>query len=82
VVIAPAVSGAQSPSRTYGVFSCDSGTATRNVPRSSGDTQARRLPLGSNTAEVPLIATSTAGRPDSTARTASKLACCWCAQVP
>ena len=74
--------GTQSPQRTYGVVSAESGTSTRNVPRRSDGTQASRRPRASNAAEVPLMATSTAGRPDSTARTASKLACCGCAHEP
>ena len=49
--------------------------ATIHAPVSCWSTQMSRRSRASNATDVPLTAASTAGRPDSTARTASKLAC-------
>lgn len=58
------------------------GTGVTMVPARSAPSQARRRPLGSNTADTPLTDTWTTDRPDSTARTAARLACCGWAQLP
>jgi hypothetical protein len=81
-VTTDAPTGTQGPQRTNSVRSRDSGTSTDHAVRSSCGIHARRAPRGSKADDVPLTATSTAGRPDSTARTASKLPCWGSAHDP
>jgi hypothetical protein len=52
------------------------------APRQLPGAQARRWPRASKAAEVPLRAAWSTGRPDSTARTADRLACWSRPQLP
>jgi hypothetical protein len=58
------------------------GTRATKLARRSASSQARRRPRASKAADTPLTATWTTGLPDSTARTAARLACWGWAQLP